>query len=148
MTMKPNEFVQISMKEGRSLLQAVQDNPDDVPTKLVAADWFEERGADNIGFCLRWMAKHKKHPFFRVRYKDGRSVTEKFQWGWYRLRSDRLMYPDMSYREDPVPPISACLPSVVFSAIGGGHHKFSETWHEAFKCLTVALSKMRRELEI
>jgi uncharacterized protein (TIGR02996 family) len=73
---------------------AIAAVPDDDLTKLVFADWLEERG-DPRGACLRWVvAEHKRSAF-------DRHDTKTWDW-WSRTPADPLHY-EISPREYLLP---------------------------------------------
>lgn len=121
---------------------AIMKEPADPLNYLAYADWLEEQNRPDESFAFRWMAKHGKRPFQRLKYKSGISVPGKYSWGWYRGQPRRSGVP----QADPPAPGTAYLPRSVFAEFTSAGHSYYHSWRAAVLKLADVLKIVRQDV--
>ena len=116
-------------KERNQLFNAVLENPDDGDRKLVFADWLEEHGDGDMGYCMRWCADWGRHP---THYPNHVFADHRWQWATTLPGQTKPVYTHQ-------------LPNAVYLLMtSAGDHRvqFATAW-QAFRRLSEIIRRMR-----
>ena len=113
---------------GEGLVEAIQENQDDWVRYLVAADWYEDEGDEEMVVALRWMWEKHSRPT-RLNYH---APTHGALWVWS----------DVSYAKGKLNYPNSLLAMDVARAIGIDMFGCWYSWEKAVRALGKGLNKL------
>ncbi len=129
---------------------ALDDHPDDWPTRLVYADWLDENDDHILAFAQRWMARRQKYAYASSANESLPGPPNRHVWDWW-TEGDSPSFLD--HAKLPIM-VRDFLPRPDEAndrwggrwLIGGCHYREFLTRIDAERALAVALASAREEL--